>query len=176
MNEDITNELKPLLGNVIEGIDASELEHLDQKLKEEGVQDEDDDEESDSDEDEEDIPEWTKREIFVTSLSFIVGELYYLWKIHISLGLWHFYLISWHILHPSAFLSIGNILFTPFEFLLSINPKIFNAFNLLGIFIPMYSAYQEQKVTEAKGKKNNFDVCRQTNWVTNRLTWYGCYS
>lgn len=87
MNEDITNELKPLLGNVIEGIDASELEHLDQKLKEEGVQDEDDDEESDSDEDEEDIPEWTKREIFVTSLSFIVGELYYLWKIHISLGL-----------------------------------------------------------------------------------------
>lgn len=121
MNEEITNELKPLLGNVIEGIDASELELLDKKLDETGIENEDDDEESDSDEDDEHIPEWTKREIFVTSLSTIL-----------------------------VVLSIGNILFTPFEVRVSMNSFIFDAFTILGLFIPIYSAYQEQKVTEAK--------------------------
>ncbi len=43
---------------------------------------------------------------------------------------------------------------------------LYDIFNILAIMIPFYSAYQEQKVTETKGKKN---LCRFSLYVQHQI-------
>lgn len=69
------NEVTPLIAKIKDGIDEDELRILEERRKE--FTGKDMELEFDCTEELEEIPEWTKREIFITFLTVVSGKLFY---------------------------------------------------------------------------------------------------
>ena len=98
------------------------------------------------------IPKWTLREICITIVAFIAGEsVTFMRKLHIGCTLYncHQPLSTYYSISASLAVyvtcTIPVIDMYPFDFFL------YRFFKFFSFVIPVYSAFQEQKLTDARG-------------------------